>query len=138
VALVRAGTAVEKLIDALDKNQLPEIVGAKIILEGLRAPIQQIAENAGFDGAVVLDKILAEKADFGFNAATGEYGSLLKAGIIDPTKVVRLGLQNSVSAASMLVITEAVVADIPKKEEKSGGMPGGMGGMGGGMGGDDY
>lgn len=136
VSLVRASAAVQALIDSLDKNQLPEIVGAKIILEGLRTPIQQIAENAGFDGAVVLDKVLAEKADFGFNAATGEYGSLLKAGIIDPTKVVRLGLQNSISAASMLVITEAVVADIPKKEEKGGGMPGGMGMPG--MGGEDY
>src|SRR3989344_3340942 len=101
------------------------MVGAKIILEGLRTPIQQIAENAGFDGAVVLDKVLAGKDDFGFNAATGEYQHLMKAGIIDPTKVVRIGLQNAVSAASMLVITEAVVADIPKKEEKGGGMPGG-------------
>ena len=137
VSLVRASLAVEKLIDGLDKNQLPEIVGAKIVLEGLRAPIQQIAENAGFDGAVVLDKVLAEKNDYGFNAATGEYGSLLKAGIIDPTKVVRLGLQNSISAASMLVITEAVVADIPKKDEKGGSMPGAGMGMPGGIG-EDY
>ena len=124
VALVRASAAVEHLIQGLDKNQLPEIVGAKIILEGLRAPLEQIAENAGFDGAVVLNKVLSEKEDYGFNAATGEYTHLVKAGIIDPTKVVRTALQNAVSAASMLVITEAVVADIPEKKKR---------GMGGGM-----
>ncbi|PIR89520.1 MAG: chaperonin GroEL [Candidatus Harrisonbacteria bacterium CG10_big_fil_rev_8_21_14_0_10_40_38] len=118
-SLVRASLAVEKLIASLDKNQLPEIVGAKIILEGLRAPVQQIAENAGFDGAVVLNKVLSEKGDFGFNAATGEYESLIKAGIVDPTKVVRNGLQNAVSAASMLVITEAVIADLPEKKKKA-------------------
>ncbi len=129
VALVRASGAVEKIIQALDKNQLPEIVGAKIILEGLRAPLQQIAENAGFDGAVVLDKVLAEKDDFGFNAATGEYQGLLKAGVIDPTKVVRTGLQNAVSAASMLVITEAVVAEMPEKKKKGPAGAAGMGGM---------
>ncbi|MEK7554711.1 MAG: chaperonin GroEL [Patescibacteria group bacterium] len=130
VALVRASGAVEKIISALDKNQLPEIVGAKIILEGLRAPLQQIAENAGFDGAVVLDKVLGEKDDFGFNAATGEYQNLVKAGVIDPTKVVRTGLQNAVSAASMLVITEAVVADMPEKKKKGGAASGeAMGGM---------
>jgi len=139
VALVRASRAVEALIEKLDKNQLPEIVGAKIILEGLRAPLQQIAENAGFDGAVVLDKVLnAENPEFGFNAATGVYEDLMKAGILDPTKVVRTGLQNAVSSASMLVITEAVIADIPEPKERTsggGGMPGmGMGGMGGGMG----
>ncbi len=132
VALVRASLAVEKLIQELDKNQLPEIVGAKIILEGLRGPIAQIAENAGFDGAVVLDKVLAGKDDFGFNAASGEYEYLIKAGIIDPTKVVRTGLQNAVSAASMLVITEAVVADIPEKKKRGGAPNPGMGmeGMG--------
>jgi len=136
VALVRASLEVEKLMQGLDKHQLPELVGAKIILEGLRAPIQQIAENAGFDGAVVLDKVLAGKDDYGFNAATGEYTHLIKEGIIDPTKVVRSALQNAVSAASMLVVTEAVVADMPEKKKKGGGAPG----MGGGMPdmGDDY
>jgi len=136
VALVRSSAAVEKLIQGLDKNQLPEIVGAKIILEGLRAPLQQIAENAGFDGAVVLDKIVREKDDYGFNAATGDYQNLVKAGIIDPTKVVRTALQNAVSAASMLVITEAVVADMPEKKKKGGANPG-MGGMEE-MGGEEY
>ncbi len=118
VALVRASLAVEKLIEGLDKNQLPEIVGAKIILEGLRTPIQQIAENAGFDGAVVLNNVLGGKDDYGFNADNGKYENLIRAGVIDPTKVVRTGLQNAVSAASMLVITEAVVCDEPEKKDK--------------------
>ncbi len=130
VALVRASAAVEELIQSLDKNQLPEIVGAKIILEGLRAPLQQIAENAGFDGAVVLNKVLGEKDDYGFNAASGQYENLVKSGIIDPTKVVRTALQNAVSAASMMVITEAVVAELPERKKKGGGMTGG--GMPGG------
>ncbi len=139
VALVRAGAAVEHLIQNLTKDQLPEIVGAKIILEGLRAPLKQIAENAGYDGAVVLDKVLSGKDDFGFNSATGNYENLIASGIVDPTKVVRTALQNSVSAASMLVITEAAVADIPEKKDKGGGMNPGMGGMPGGMeGGEDY
>ncbi len=137
VALVRTSHAVEALIKSLSKDQLPEIVGAKIILKGLHAPIQQIAENAGYDGAVVLDKVLAEKDDFGFNAATGVYEKLLKSGIVDPTKVVRSALQNAVSISSLLLITEAVVADIPEKKEKSG-MSGGMGGGMPGMGGEDY
>ncbi len=128
VALVRASGAVEKLIQSLDKNELPEIVGAKIILEGLRAPLEQIAENAGFDGAVVLNKVLGEKDDYGFNAAKGDYEHLVKSGVIDPTKVVRTALQNAVSAASMLVITEAVVAEMPEKKKRGGANPGGMGG----------
>jgi chaperonin GroEL len=129
VALVRASVAVADMVKSLDKDRLPELVGAKIILDGLRAPIQQISENAGFDGAVVLNKVLGEKDDYGFNAAKGDYEHLLKAGVIDPTKVVRTALQNAVSAASMLVITEAVVADIPEKKKKGGEAPG----MGGGM-----
>jgi len=129
VALVRASLAVEELIDKLDKNQLPEIVGAKIVLKGLRTPIQQIAENAGFDGAVVLDKVLNGEKNFGFNAMTGEYEDLVQSGIIDPTKVVRSGLQNAVSAASMMVITESVVADLPdnKKKDSIGMPPDGLG-----------
>lgn len=132
VALARAAHAVQKVIHEFSKDQLPEIIGAKIILEGLYAPLKQIAENAGNDGAVVLNKVLSEKDDFGFNAATSVYEPLLKAGVIDPTKVVRSALQNAVSAASMLLITEAVVADLPKKKDKEGGNP-----MGGGMGGGD-
>ena len=125
VALVRAAEEVKKYIDSLTKDEFAKMVGAKIILEGLYAPLKQIAENAGNDGAVVLDKILAGSDDFGFNAATGKYENLIKAGIIDPTKVTRSALQNAVSVASMLLITESVVADLPEKKDKhSPGMPG--------------
>ncbi|MEK9154773.1 MAG: chaperonin GroEL [Patescibacteria group bacterium] len=127
VALARAAESVKELIEKFEKDQLAEIVGAKIILEGLYAPVKQIAENAGYNGAVVLDKVLANKDDYGFNASTGKYENLIKAGIVDPTKVTRTALQNAVSIASMLLITEAVVADIPEKKEKGApGMPGGM------------
>lgn len=126
VALARAAEAVKELVDKFEKDELPKIVGAKIVLEGLYAPVRQIAENAGYNGAVVLDKVLSGKEDYGFNAASGKFEHLIKAGIIDPTKVTRSALQNAVSIASMLLITEAVVADLPEKREKGGhnnGMP---------------
>lgn len=129
VALVRASGKLNDHIEKLGKNKLARIVGAKIILEGLYTPLKQIAGNAGYKGDVVLEKVLAGEGNFGFNASTGEYEDLVKAGIIDPTKVTRSAIQNATSVASMLVITEAVVADIPKKkdnqeEEGMGGMPG--------------
>jgi len=120
VALVRAAESVKNLINQFNKEQLAEIIGAKIVLEGLYAPLKQIAENAGYNGAVVLDKVLLEKEDFGFNASTGKYENLIKAGVVDPTKVTRSALQNAVSIASMLLITEAVVANLPEKNEKEG------------------
>ena len=118
VALVRAAEGVKKYIDSLTKDDFAKIVGAKIILEGLYAPLKQIAKNAGHDGAVVLDKVMNGSDDFGFNAAVGKYENLIKAGIVDPTKVTRSALQNAVSVASMLLITESVVADLPEKKEK--------------------
>ncbi len=118
VALARAAESVKELINKFEKDQMAEIVGAKIVLEGLYAPLKQIAKNAGYDGAVVLDKVLNEKDDFGFNAATGKYENLIKSGVVDPTKVTRSALQNAVSIASMLLITEAVVANLPEKKEK--------------------
>jgi chaperonin GroEL len=131
VALIRTAKAVEALIEKYDKSQLAEIVGAKIILEGLYAPLKQISENAGYNGAVVLNKVKENKDDFGFNAATGQFENLIKSGVIDPAKVTRLALQNAVSVASLLLITEAVVAELPEKKEKIAGQsPMGMGGMG--------
>ncbi len=133
VALVRASEEVKNYINRLSgKDDLAKIVGAKIILQGLYAPLKQIAENAGYDGAVVLDKIMGGKDDFGFNAATGKYEYLIKSGIVDPTKVTRSALQNAVSVASMLLITESVVADLPEKKDKD---AGGMSSMGAG---EDY
>lgn len=133
VALARAAAEVKSYIAKLEKEDLACLVGAKTILESLYAPLKQIAENAGYDGAVVLDKVLIGKEDFGFNAATGKYENLLKAGIVDPTKVTRSALQNAVSIASMFLITEAVVADIPEKKEKGAGPAHGGMGMGGDM-----
>ncbi len=136
VALVRAMKSVEDLVSSLGNDNLAEVVGAKIVLGALSAPLMQIAENAGFNGAVVLDKVLAGKDDYGFNAASGIYEHLIKAGIIDPTKVARTALMNAVSVASMVLITEAVITEAPKKDEKSAGS--GMGGGMEGMGGEDY
>jgi chaperonin GroEL len=138
VALVRAAKKLHVHIEnVISKSDLARMVGAKIVLEALYAPIKQIAENAGWEGAVVLDKVMSGSEDFGFNAATGKYENLTAAGIVDPTKVTRSALQNAISVASMLLITEAVVFDVPEKKDNSrgGGMPdmSGMGGMG-----DDY
>jgi chaperonin GroEL len=118
VAFVRASHMVEKLIDSFHKHELAEVVGAKTILQAITAPLKQIAHNAGFDGSVVLNKVSEGKDDFGFNAATGEYVSMIEAGIIDPTKVTKSALTNAVSVASMLIVTEAIVAEAPEKEGK--------------------
>jgi chaperonin GroEL len=109
-------------------------VGVDIVRRALQAPVRQIAENAGHDGAVIAGKLLEQKDNnFGFNAQTGKYENLVKAGVIDPTKVVRTALQDAASVAGLLITTEAMVAEIPEKKEAAGGPPdmGGMGGMGG-------
>ena len=129
-ALLFATKALKKLEgDNSDQN-----VGIAIVRRALEAPCRQIAENAGVDGAVVAGKLLESKGNIGFNAQTGEYTDLIKAGIIDPAKVVRTALRDAASVAGLLVTTEAMVADAPTKDEPSmGGAPdmGGMGGMGG-------
>jgi len=128
VALLRTLKALDALKGANDDQK----VGINIVRRALQAPLRQIAENAGEDGAVVVGKVL-EKDDyaFGYNAATGEYGNLVKQGVIDPAKVVRTALQDAASVAGLLITTEAMVAELPKKSG-GGGMPGGgMGGMGG-------
>jgi chaperonin GroEL len=124
VALVQAGnTAFEKLDLVGD-----EATGANIVKVALAAPIRQIAINAGLEGGVVAEKVAGLPTGHGLNAATGEYGDMLAAGIPDPTKVVRSALQNAASIAALFLTTEAVVADKP---EKAPAMPGGDGGMGG-------
>ncbi len=128
VALVRAAHDVEEYVNKLGKNDIGKMVGAKIVLETLFAPLKQIAENAGHEGSVVLHKVMSSgDADYGFNAANGKYEKLFETGIVDPTKVTRSALQNAISIASMILITEAIVADIPEKKEKP------HGGHGGGM-----
>ena len=106
--------------------------GVNIIRRALEEPLRHIAENAGVEGSIVVDKVKNGKGAFGFNAATETYEDLVKAGVIDPTKVVRAALQNASSVAALLLTTEAMIAEKPKKESGGGGgMPGGMGGMGG-------
>ena len=130
VALLRAS----KFIDVEGVND-DETAGIDIVRKALQAPIRQIAENAGVEGSIVVGKLLEQNAaDFGFNAQTEEYGDMYAAGIIDPVKVVRSALQNAGSVASLLITTEAAIAEAPKKDAPAGGgMPdmGGMGGMGG-------
>ena len=88
-------------------------------------------QNAGEDGAVVLNKVREGKGSYGYNAATGDYGDMIEMGILDPTKVTRLALQNAASVAGLLLTTEVMVAEAPKKDDDHPPMPGGMGGMGG-------
>ncbi|MFN8693716.1 MAG: chaperonin GroEL [Holosporales bacterium] len=128
-ALLFATKALEKVKVANDDQRR----GVEIVRHALYAPVRQIAENAGFDGAVISGKLLeSTDANFGFNAQTGEYVDMIKAGIIDPTKVVRSALQDAASVASLLITTEAMIADEPEpKKGAAGGMGGsGMGGMG--------
>ncbi len=128
LALLRAIKALDGVKVANDDQR----VGVEIVRRAIQTPLKRIAENAGADGAVVAGKIL-EKADanWGYDAQTGEYGDLIKAGIIDPAKVVRTALQNAASVAGLLITTEAMVADKPEPKGEGGGMPdmGGMGGM---------
>ena len=128
-ALLRAKKAVEGL-----SSDNPDIMaGIKIVLRALEAPIRQIAQNAGVEGSIVVGKILENSDEvFGFNAQTEEFVNMVEAGIIDPTKVVRTALQDAASVAGLLITTEAMVAELPKKEGAAPAMPGGgMGGMGG-------
>lgn len=131
VALIRASNALSKV----EANE-EETVGVNIVKKALQEPCRWIASNAGEEGSIVLDKIRNNKGAFGFNAATGEFEDLIKAGICDPTKVVRTALQNAASVAGLLLTTEATVCERPE-EKGAGGMPpmppGGMGGMGGMM-----
>jgi chaperonin GroEL len=127
VALVRAQKAIEKLVGANDD----QTVGIKILSRAIEEPLRQIVQNAGEDGAVVLAKVREGKGSYGYNAATGEYGDMIDMGILDPTKVTRLALQNASSVAGLLLTTEVMVAEAPKKDHDHGPMPGGMGGMGG-------
>ena len=113
-----------------------QTAGISIIRKALQSLVRQIAENAGDEGSIIVGKILESNTDnFGYNAQTGEFGDMIAMGIVDPVKVVRTALQNAASVASLLITTEAMIAELPKKESAGGGMPdmGGMGGMGGMM-----
>ena len=100
-----------------------EKVGVRIIQKALEEPLRWIVQNAGLEGSVVLDKVKNGKGAFGLNAATEEYEDLVKAGIVDPTKVVRIALQNAASVAGMMITTEAMIADKPEKKKDAPAMP---------------
>jgi chaperonin GroEL len=126
VAFLRALKAIEKLVGANDD----QTTGIKILARSIEEPLRQIVANAGVDAAVVLNRVREGKGTFGYNAATDEYGDMVEMGILDPTKVTRLALQNAASVAGLLLTTEVMVAESPKDDEHSQGAPGGgMGGM---------
>jgi chaperonin GroEL len=131
-ALLRARAGVAKVVKKLKDD---EATGAQIVWQALEAPARLIAANAGHEGAVVVQQVERETGSTGFNAATGEFEDLLKAGVIDPAKVTRAALQNAASIAALLLTTEVLVADQPEPAGAGGGMPGGMPGGMGGMGG---
>jgi chaperonin GroEL len=109
-----------------------EKFGVDIVRRAIEEPLRQLANNGGYEASIVVNKVKESKDAFGFNAATGEYEDLVKAGVIDPTKVSRSALQNAASVASLMLTTMAMVAEKPKDDAApAGGMPGGMGGMGG-------
>ncbi|MBK6672517.1 MAG: chaperonin GroEL [Proteobacteria bacterium] len=128
VALIRALKALKDLEGANED----QTVGIRLLARAIEEPLRQIVENAGEDAAVVLNAVKAGKGAYGYNAANGEYGDMLEAGILDPTKVTRLALQNAASVAGLLLTTEVMIADAPKDEPEHGhgGGGGGMGGMG--------
>ncbi|MBI3673078.1 MAG: chaperonin GroEL, partial [Rhizobiales bacterium] len=132
VALLRA----KKAVDALVSKNADIQAGIKIVSRALEAPVRQIVENAGVEGSIVVGKLLEKSGNYGFDAQKEEYCDMVDAGIIDPTKVVRVALQDAASVASILITTEAMIAEKPKDKAPS--MPGGGGMGGGGMGGMDF
>jgi len=132
-ALIRC----QKVIDKLSFDDDDEAIGAKIIFRAIEEPLRQLAANAGGEGSTIVQKVKTLKAGNGYNAATGEFEDLMKAGVIDPTKVTRTALQNAASVSGLLLTTEVLVAEIPEETPPpmpgGGGDMGGMGGMGGMM-----
>ena len=129
VALVRAAKALDKFKANEDgEGDTDEQIGVTIVRRALEEPLRQIAANAGVEGAVVVEKVRAEKSEnHGFNAATEKYEDLVKAGVIDPAKVTRTALQNAASIAGLMLTTEALVSELPE-DDRTPAMPGGMGG----------
>jgi chaperonin GroEL len=134
------GVALVRCLEALDKIKIKadQKLGVKVVMRAIEEPLRQIANNAGFEGSVVIDKVKNESGSFGYNAETNKYEDLIQAGVIDPTKVVRFALQNAGSVAGLMLTTEAMIAEKPEEKPDMpmpGGAPGmgGMGGMGGMM-----
>jgi chaperonin GroEL len=133
VTLVRAAKALEKFLINKDGEGDPdEQIGVNIVRRALEEPLRQIVQNAGKEGAVVVERVRSEKNEnVGFNAATETFEDLVKAGVIDPAKVTRTALQNAASIAGLMLTTEAMVSELPDDDKSSPAMPGGMGGMSG-------
>jgi chaperonin GroEL len=127
VALVRV---MQSLKNVKGDNEA-QSVGVQLICRALESPLRTIVANAGYEASVILNKVVEGKGNFGFNAATGEYGDMLDMGILDPTKVTRTALQQAASVAGMMITTECMITELPKEEAPMGGHGGGMGGMGG-------
>ena len=125
VAYIRAAEAIKDLKGANED----ETTGIHIIVKALEEPLRQIAANAGVEGSVIIQKIREGKGDFGYNARTEEYVNMFSAGVIDPTKVSRVALENAASVAGMFLTTECAIVDIPEKEAAPAMPAGGMGGM---------
>jgi chaperonin GroEL len=125
VTLIRAAKALDSLSLSGEQG-----MGVSIIRRAVEEPLRQIAKNAGVDGSIVVQKVKESEGNFGFNAATGEFCDLISAGVIDPTKVVRYALRHAASVSSLMLTTEAMIADKPEPKG-AGGAPAGMGGMGG-------
>jgi chaperonin GroEL len=127
VALIRAKQAIAKL----KGDNVEQDAGIKIVLRAMEEPLRQIVANTGDEPSVVVDAVAKGKGNHGFNAQTGEYGDMVEMGVLDPTKVTRTALQNAASVASLILTSDAMVAELPEDKPAGGGMPGGMGGMGG-------
>lgn len=128
VALLRARSS----LDTLKGDNVDQDAGVKIVLRAVEAPLRQIASNAGEEPSVIVNRVLEGKGNFGYNAATGQYGDMVEMGVIDPTKVTRTALQNASSIAGLMLTTDCMVAELPEEKPAMGGpgMGGGMGGMG--------
>jgi chaperonin GroEL len=128
------GVAFIRTQGALDAVKLEgdEAVGLEIVRRAVESPLRQLANNAGQEGALIVQEVKKRKGNEGYNVATGEYTDLVKAGVVDPTKVTRTALQNAASISGLLLTTEALVTELPEKDKAAGGPPGGgMPGMGG-------
>jgi chaperonin GroEL len=128
------GVALLRCVKVIDGLQLEgdEKIGSQIVRRAVEHPIRMLCQNAGVEGAVVVGEILSNKGNYGYNVATDKYEDLVKAGVVDPTKVTRTALQNAASVAGLLLTTECMITEIPEKEKApAGGGGGGMGGMGG-------
>jgi chaperonin GroEL len=127
VAFLRA----QKALDNVKDLETDEKVGIQIVRRAIEEPLRQLADNAGAEGALIVQEVKGRKGNEGYNVATGEFVDLVKAGIVDPTKVARSALQNAASISGLLLTTEAIVTELPEKEKGPAMPPGGMGGMGG-------